>query len=82
MTGASLTIGDAPPANDNAYATGRPLVRVPRGRAEATYARSENVILPLRFAERMAGWQPRTGANRRHIVKTTRNFAWPLFIRA
>ncbi len=57
MRGASLTICDAPPANDNAYTAGRPVVRVPRGRADRTYARSENVILPLRFAERMTGWQ-------------------------
>jgi len=33
------------------------VVRVPRARADATYARSENVILPLRFARRMTGWQ-------------------------
>lgn len=54
---ASLKICDAPAANDNAYTTGRPVVRVPHGRADRTYARSENVILPLRFAQRMAGWQ-------------------------
>ncbi len=54
---ASRTICDAPAANDNAYAMGRPVVRVPRGRADATYARSENVILPLKFAQRMSGWQ-------------------------
>ena len=51
-----MTIGQAPAANDNAYATGKPVVRIPRGRADKTYARSENVILPLRFARRMAGW--------------------------
>jgi hypothetical protein len=77
VRGASATVGDASAANDNAYATGKPVVRSPRGRAEATYACSENVILPLRFAQRMAGWQEKP-----HIVKTTRNFAWPLFIRA
>ena len=59
MRGAPMTIRDAPAANDNAYTTGRPVVRVPRGRADRTYARSENVILPLRFAERMTGWQPK-----------------------
>jgi hypothetical protein len=53
-----MTIGDAAAANDNAYTTGKPVVRVPRGRADATYARSDNVILPLRFAQRMAGWRP------------------------
>jgi hypothetical protein len=60
-----MTARDAPAANDNAYATGRPVVRVPRGRAEATYARSENVILPLRFARRMTGWQTGAGSSRR-----------------
>jgi hypothetical protein len=60
-----MTAGDAPAANDNAYATGRPVVRVPGGRAEATYARSENVILPLRFARRMTGWQADAGSSRR-----------------
>jgi hypothetical protein len=57
VSGAALAIGNASAANDNAYTTGKPVVRVPRGRADATYARSENVLLPLRFARRMAGWQ-------------------------
>jgi hypothetical protein len=57
VKGASMTIADVPVANDNAYTTGRSVVRVPRGRADATYARSENVILPLRFAQRMTGWR-------------------------
>jgi len=39
-------------ANDNAT----PVVRAPRRRPDATYAASGNVILPLRFAERMPGW--------------------------
>jgi hypothetical protein len=59
VRGGPMTIRDAPAANDNAYTAGRPVVRVPRGRADRTYARSENVILPLRFAERMTGWQPK-----------------------
>ena len=63
-----MTIGSAAAANDNAYSTGRPVVRVPRGRADATYARSENVILPLRFACRMPGWQPQPDPIRRRIV--------------
>jgi hypothetical protein len=62
---ASLTLGDAPAANDNVYALGKPVVRAPRGRSEATYARSENVILPLRFAERMAGWSVASATGRR-----------------
>jgi hypothetical protein len=57
-----MAIPSAPAANDNAYAMGKPVVRVPRGRSGATYARSENVILPLRFARRMPGWQPSGGA--------------------
>jgi len=40
-------------ANDNAT----PVVRAPRRRPEATYAAAGNVILPLRFAERMPGWR-------------------------
>ena len=56
VRGAAMTIAHAPAANDNVYAMGTPVVRAPRGRADATYARSENVILPLRFAQRMAGW--------------------------
>ena len=57
MKGARMAIPDAPVANDNAYTMGQPVVRAPRGRSEATYARSDNVILPLRFAQRMTGWQ-------------------------
>jgi hypothetical protein len=55
----TLPAGDvtARPANDNASATDKPVVRAPRLRPDATYARSENVILPLRFALRMAGWR-------------------------
>ena len=56
MSAARMTVRSAPAANDNAYVSGRPVVRIPRGRSEATYARSENVILPLRFAQRMPGW--------------------------
>ncbi len=52
-----MTIPTAPVANDNAYTMGRPVVRTPRGRADATYARFDNVILPLRFAQRMTGWR-------------------------
>lgn len=62
MRAAALTISSAPAANDNAYFAGAPVVRTPRCRSDATYARSENVILPLRFAQRMPGWQPRWGA--------------------
>ena len=60
-----MTLGDAPAANDNAFFTGKPVVRAPRGRADATYARSDNVILPLRFAQRMAGWSEGSATGRR-----------------
>jgi hypothetical protein len=51
-----MTIASDAAANDNAYTMGRPVVRAPRRRADATYARSGNVILPLAFAQRMPGW--------------------------
>jgi hypothetical protein len=47
-------------ANDNAPSAelvGPPLVRALRRRPGTTYARAGNVILPLRFAERMPGWR-------------------------
>ena len=62
MRATRTTINRAPAANDNGYFMGAPVVRAARGRSDATYARSENVILPLRFAQRMPGWQPRSGA--------------------
>jgi hypothetical protein len=43
-----------PTANDNAWEP--PVVRRPAGRPQAAYARSENLILPLRFARQMPGW--------------------------
>ena len=44
-------------ANDNASTTDRPpAVRAPRGRPDLVYAQQENLLLPLRFARRMAGW--------------------------
>jgi len=42
-------------ANDNALPE-RPEVRIPAGRPEHTYARFGNLLLPLRFAQRMEGW--------------------------
>ena len=59
MRCAATRIRGAPAANDNAYTAGKPVVRVPGGRTDATYARSENVLLPLRFARRMTGWRSR-----------------------
>ncbi len=43
-------------ANDNAGRE-RPVVRSPRRRKDETYARWENLILPMRFAVRMSGWE-------------------------
>ncbi|HVZ71382.1 MAG TPA: hypothetical protein VHJ20_03320 [Polyangia bacterium] len=45
------------PANDNAPVRGEPTVRVARGRSRAIYARSGDVLLPMRFAARMPGWR-------------------------
>jgi len=48
------------PANDNG--DGPPAVRVPDGRPQNTYAHQGNLILPLRFARLMDGWQGRSAA--------------------
>ena len=42
-------------ANDNCWKE-RPIVRALRRRPDETYARWENLILPLRFAVRMPSW--------------------------
>ena len=44
-------------ANDNGGCDERPVVRVPVGRPEQAYAHRGNLILPLRFARLMPGWQ-------------------------
>ncbi|HET6148070.1 MAG TPA: hypothetical protein VFH68_11120 [Polyangia bacterium] len=44
-------------ANDNGVGEERPTVRVPVGRPEQAYAHQGNLILPLRFARLMPGWQ-------------------------
>jgi hypothetical protein len=41
-------------ANDNAWEP--PVVRAPAGRPDAAYARSANLILPLRFARQLPEW--------------------------
>jgi hypothetical protein len=43
-----------PVSNDNAWEP--VVVRRPAGRPEAAYARSANLILPLRFAREMPEW--------------------------
>ncbi len=42
-------------ANDNGWRE-RPIIRAPRRRKDETYARWENLILPMRFAVRMPSW--------------------------
>ena len=44
------------PANDNGGEGDTPVVTIPENRPEQAYARSENLILPLRFARRLSGW--------------------------
>jgi hypothetical protein len=44
-------------SNDNAWEP--PVVRTPAGRPEAAYARSANLILPLRFARQLPEWARR-----------------------
>jgi hypothetical protein len=61
---------EKPPANDNAFAFGRPLVRGLRRRPGVRYARSGNVILPLVFAERLPGWEAAPHQLRRHSDAT------------
>jgi len=39
----------------------RPVVVVPGGEPALTYARSGSLVLPLRFAQRMLGWQSTNG---------------------
>ena len=51
------------PHNDNAPPRKSPVVIIPRGRKENAFARAENLILPLRFARRMDGWET-TGATK------------------
>ncbi len=49
------------PENDNGAAREAPreapVVRTPRGRPDAAYACADGVLLPLRFARRMPGWE-------------------------
>ena len=54
---AARAANDNSNANDNATPSGRPVVRTPRGRPELTYAVAMDIILPLRFAQRMDGWR-------------------------
>jgi hypothetical protein len=42
------------PSNDNMWEP--PVVRIPAGRPYAAYARTENLILPARFARRLPEW--------------------------
>jgi len=46
-----------PPANDNGTHGQPPRAIAPNGHPERTYARAGNLLLPLRFARRISGWQ-------------------------
>lgn len=48
-----------PAANDNAGE--RPVIRTPARRPDARYACAANVLLPLRFAQRMPEWRGKPG---------------------
>jgi hypothetical protein len=50
-------------ANDNAGE--RPVIRTPARRPDARYACAANVLLPLRFAQRMPEWRATGKAGRR-----------------
>jgi hypothetical protein len=63
----AATIVGARPGNDNNDSGAAPepaVVRRLRRRPHATYASSGNVILPLKFAERMPGWSARAPDSR------------------
>ena len=68
-----------PTANDNAWPP--PVVRRPRGRPDAAYARSENLILPLRFARRLPEWA-RERSQRRPLERVWRKRAARAFNRS
>ena len=61
-------LATTPAANDNH--AGQPVVTVPEGRPELTYAGSGNLLLPLRFARRLTGWQPAAPVEA-HATRTT-----------
>ena len=56
--------GERQAANDNAFAFGRPRVRALRRRPGTRYALSDNLILPLAFAEHHPAWPHTTAALR------------------
>jgi hypothetical protein len=56
LEGVAAMLRAARPANDNAPPA-KPIVRGLRRRPGTTYASTGNVILPMRFAQRMPGWQ-------------------------
>lgn len=67
------------PSNDNAWEA--PVVRIPPGRPYAAYARTQNLILPARFARRMPEWsrerpelRPLERIWRTRAARTTRIF--------
>jgi hypothetical protein len=59
-----ICAGEREAANDNGYAFGRPLVRGLRRRPGVRYAVSDNLILPLLFAEQHPSWWQTSAALR------------------
>ena len=61
-------------ANDNGDAIQEApvVVMIPKGRPEHTYARFGNLLLPMRFAQRMEGWT-RPPSNRSSRTATSRD---------
>lgn len=71
--------GGPEPANDNAWEA--PYVRIPPLRPHAAYARTQNLILPARFARRLPEWsrerpelRPLDRVWRARAARTTRVF--------
>jgi hypothetical protein len=68
-----MRLRSAPDAsNDNAWEA--PVVRTPASRPEAAYARSANLILPLRFARQLPDWA-RKGREMRPLERVWRTRA-------
>jgi hypothetical protein len=68
-----------PVSNDNAWEP--PVIHRPAGRPEAAYARTQNLILPLRFARLLPEWarqrpelRPLDAVWRARAAHTTRTF--------
>jgi len=67
-----ICAGEREAANDNGYAFGRPLVRGLRRRPGVRYAVSDNLILPLLFAEQHPSWSQTPAALRLRLRSAER----------